>query len=57
MLSIGAKKIEDANVFVLRFAGLIPNEYVVKFVLDGLKIEFFHLNRQTQKNILKDCEI
>ncbi|MGE4510002.1 MAG: nucleotidyl transferase AbiEii/AbiGii toxin family protein [Sulfurimonadaceae bacterium] len=53
MLSIDAKKIEDENVFALRLAGLFPDEYVLKFILDGVKIEFFYANRATQKEILK----
>lgn len=54
MLSIGAKKIEDENVFALRLAGLFPDEYILKFVLDGVKIEFFCANREAQKEILKE---
>lgn len=54
MLSIGAKKIEDENVFALRLAGLFPDEYILKFVLDGVKIEFFYANREVQKKILKE---
>lgn len=54
MLSVGAKKIEDENVFALRLAGLFPDEYILKFVLDGVKIEFFCANREVQKEILKE---
>ena len=54
MLSVGAKKIEDENVFALRLAGLFPDEYILKFVLDGVKIEFFYANREVQKKILKE---
>ncbi len=54
MLSVGAKKIEDENVFALRLAGLFPDEYILKFVLDGVKIEFFYANREIQKEILKE---
>ncbi|MDD3443481.1 MAG: nucleotidyl transferase AbiEii/AbiGii toxin family protein [Sulfurimonas denitrificans] len=54
ILSIGAKKIEDENVFALRLAGLFPDEYILKFVLDGVKIEFFYANREVQKKILKE---
>lgn len=54
MLSVGAKKIEDENVFALRLAGLFPDEYILKFVLDGVKIEFFYANKEIQKEILKE---
>lgn len=53
MLSIGAKKIEDENVFALRLAGLVPEEYILKFVLDSVKVEFFFANRAIQKEILQ----
>ena len=41
MQSLGAKKIEDENIFALRLAGLFPDEYILKFILDDVKIEFF----------------
>ena len=56
MLGVGAKKIEDENVFALRLAGLFPDEYILKFVLDGVKIEFFYANREVQKEILEDLQ-
>lgn len=52
--ALGAKKIEDENVVALRLAGLFPDEYILKFVLDNVKIEFFHANRPIQKEILKE---
>jgi hypothetical protein len=54
MLSLGAMRIEDENAFALRLAGLFPDEYILKFVLDGVKIEFFYANREVQKKILKE---
>lgn len=53
MLSSGAKKIDDENSLALRLAGLFPDEYILKFVLDGVKIEFFCANRPIQKEILQ----
>ncbi len=52
MLSVGAKKIEDENILALRLVGLFPDEYIIKFILDGVKIEFFYANRPIQKEIL-----
>jgi len=54
MLDIGAKKIEDENIFSLRLAGFVADEYILKFILDGVKIEFFYANRPIQKKILQD---
>ena len=55
MTSFGAVKIQDENVTALRMAGLFPDEYIIKFVLDSVKIEFFQANREIQKEILKDA--
>ena len=33
-------------------AGLFPDEYMLKFVLDNVKLEFFQANRPIQKDIL-----
>jgi len=52
MNSLGAKKIEDENTSALRLAGLFPDEYIIKFILDEVKIEFFYANRPIQKEIL-----
>jgi len=48
----GAIKIQDKNVTALRLAGLVPDEYMIKFVLDNVKLEFFQANRPIQKEIL-----
>ena len=53
MQDLGAKKIEDENTFSLRLAGMFPDEYILKFILDDVKIEFFCANRPIQKEILK----
>lgn len=50
--SLGAKKLQDENVTALRMAGLFPDEYMIKFVLDDVKLEFFQANRPIQKEIL-----
>jgi len=50
--SKGAKKLQDENVTVLRMAGLFPDEYMIKFTLDSVKLEFFQANRAIQKDIL-----
>lgn len=54
MASIGAKKVDDENIMSLRLAGLFPDEYILKFILDNVKIEFFFANRPIQKEILKE---
>ncbi|XPV68606.1 MAG: nucleotidyl transferase AbiEii/AbiGii toxin family protein [Halarcobacter sp.] len=50
--AIGAIKIQDENVTALRMAGLFPDEYIIKFILDDVKLEFFQANRLIQKEIL-----
>lgn len=54
LISLGARKIEDENTTALRLAGLFPYEYILKFILDDVKIEFFQANRPIQKKILKE---
>jgi predicted nucleotidyltransferase component of viral defense system len=54
MTSIGAKKVDDENIMSLRLAGLFPDEYILKFILDDVKVEFFFANRPIQKEILKN---
>jgi predicted nucleotidyltransferase component of viral defense system len=50
--SHGGIKLQDENVTALRMAGLFPDEYMIKFVLDNVKLEFFQANRAIQKEIL-----
>jgi predicted nucleotidyltransferase component of viral defense system len=50
--TLGAIKKQDENVIALRMAGLFPDEYMIKFVLDNVKLEFFQANRPIQKEIL-----
>ena len=54
LISLGARKIEDENTTALRLAGLFPDEYILKFIFDDVKIEFFQANRPIQKKILKE---
>lgn len=53
--SFGAVKVQDENVTALRMAGLFPDEYMIKFILDNVKIEFFQVNRPIQKEILQNA--
>ena len=55
MSVLGAKKLQDENITALRMAGLFPDEYVIKFVLDDVKLEFFQANRVIQKEILSNA--
>jgi len=55
MSVLGAKQLQDENVTALRMAGLFPDEYMIKFVLDDVKLEFFQANRPIQKEILKNA--
>ena len=54
MSAIVAKKVDDENIMSLRLAGLFPDEYILKFILDDVKIEFFFANRPIQNQILKE---
>jgi predicted nucleotidyltransferase component of viral defense system len=55
MSVLGATKLQDENITALRMAGLSPDEYIIKFVLDDVKLEFFQANRAIQKEILTDA--
>jgi len=50
--SLGAVKLQDENIAALRMAGLFPEEYMIKFILDNVKLEFFQANRPIQQEIL-----
>ena len=52
MSTLGARKIKDEHETALRMAGLFPDEYMIKFVLDNVKVEFFQANRPIQQEIL-----
>ncbi|MEA3370401.1 MAG: nucleotidyl transferase AbiEii/AbiGii toxin family protein [Campylobacterota bacterium] len=51
--SLGAVKIQDENITALRMAGLFPDEYILKFIIADVKLEFFQANRPIQKEILQ----
>ncbi len=53
--TVGGTKLKDENVTALRMAGLFPDEYMMKFVLDDVKLEFFQANRPIQKEILSSA--
>ena len=55
MTALGAMKIQDQNITALRMAGLVADEYILKFILDDVKIEFFQANRAIQQEILHDA--
>jgi len=50
--NFGGIKLQDENVTALRMAGLFPDEYMIKFVLNNVKLEFFQANRPIQQEIL-----
>ena len=50
--SIGGRKLRDENAVALRMAGLFPDEYMLKFALHGVKLEFFKASTPLQKEIL-----
>ena len=53
--SIGGKKLRDENAVALRMAGLFPDEYMLKFDLHGVKLEFFKASTPLQKEILANA--
>lgn len=55
--SIGGRKLRDENAFALRLAGLFPDEYMLKFDLHGVKLEFFKASTLIQNRIVADATI
>jgi len=53
MFSLGAKFIQDKNATALRLAGMFPDEEMLKFDLEGVKVEFFHAVHPSQIKIFK----
>ena len=51
--ALGGTKLKDANAMALRLAGLFPDEYMLKFDLHGIKLEFFAASTPLQKEIIK----
>ena len=54
--SIGGERLRDENAVALRIAGLVPDEYMLKFNLDGVKLEFFRASTPLQINIIMDAK-
>lgn len=54
--SIGGEKLRDENAVALRMAGLVPDEYMLKFNLDGVKLEFFRASTPLQVSIITDVK-
>jgi len=54
--SMGGEKLRDENAVALRMAGLVPDEYMLKFNLDGVKLEFFRASTPLQIKIIKDAK-
>ena len=54
--SIGGEKLRDENAVALRMAGLVPDEYMLKFNLDGVKLEFFRASTPLQVSIITDAK-
>ena len=57
MLSLGAIKQKDIHESALRINGLNPSEYMLKFLLDNVKVEFFAASTQIMKNIIEEAKI
>lgn len=55
--SIGGRKLRDENALALRLAGLFPDEYMLKFDLHGVKLEFFKASTPMQNSIVTDATI
>ena len=53
LLALGGTKLKDSNAMALRLAGLFPDEYMLKFNLHGIKLEFFAASTPLQKEIIK----
>ncbi len=57
MLSLGAIKEKDIHESALRINGLNPSEYMLKFLLDDVKVEFFSASTEIMKNIINDATV
>ena len=55
MLSLGAIKQKDIYESALRINGLNPSEYMLKFLLDDVKVEFFAASTTIMKNIIDEA--
>ena len=57
MLSLGAIKQKDIHESALRINGLNPNEYMLKFLLDDVKVEFFAASTEIMKSIIDKAKV
>ena len=57
MSSLGAIKQRDIHESALRINGLNPNEYMLKFLLDDVKVDFFAASTQIMKNSIDEAII
>jgi len=57
MLSLGAIKQKDIHESALRINGLNPSEYMLKFLLDDVKVEFFAASTEIMKSIIDKAKI
>ena len=57
MLSLGGIKQKDMHESALRINGLNPSEYMLKFLLDGVKVEFFAASTKIMKKIINEATI
>ena len=57
MVSLGAIKQKDIHESSLRINGLNPSEYMLKFLLDDVKVEFFAASTLIMKNIIDEATI
>jgi predicted nucleotidyltransferase component of viral defense system len=57
MISLGAVKQKDIHESTLRINGLNPSEYMLKFLLDDVKVEFFAASTKIMKNIIDEATI
>ncbi len=53
--SIGGRKLRDEGAVALRLAGLFPDEYMLKFNLHGVKLEFFKASTLVQNSIITNA--
>ncbi|MCF6201070.1 MAG: nucleotidyl transferase AbiEii/AbiGii toxin family protein [Hydrogenimonas sp.] len=53
IMALGGTKLKDANAIALRLAGLFPDERMLKFSLNNIKLEFFAASTPLQKEIIK----
>lgn len=57
MLSLGAIKQKDMHESALRINGLNPSEYMLKFLLNDVKVEFFAASTKIMKSIVSKATV